>query len=255
MAPASAVSLGLQGRGKKRPAGEELEGEQRRLAKKFGLMHIAPSISIPPPIPRTPLNNQDDSHSTSPPVLQPQYPKPVAPATAPVDEFMQIDETKHRVYIHDLDREIAEIETQEKNDTPFLRDIEKRVMCVPKSVLGASSDSSHTIPSANNALVLYRPPSSLSVPKPQDGVPMAVIEATEQAHAKAESARTEKEQAKDMAKEVIGEKGHGALGMSILRSGSSLDLLASSTAAMLPLPEPLDLDSPFDAEPMEIDGN
>ncbi|EEQ85259.1 hypothetical protein RJZ56_001355 [Blastomyces dermatitidis] len=267
MAPASVVSAGVQGRGKKRPAADELEGEQRRLAKKFGLLHIA---HIP-----NPLNPQNDSPHTSLVLPQPapgpgadQHPIPVAagpaaaaPATAPTtapDEFMQVDETKHRVYIHDLDSEIAEIEAHENNannNTPFIRaDIEKRVICVPKSVLGANSGSSKSVPSTTNALVLYRLPSSLSVPEVEDGVRMAAIEARERARARAEAAAAaEKEKAKEVEMEKELETGQRDPGMIISRYGSSLDLLASSTSATLPSPEPLDLDSPYDAEPMEID--
>ncbi|KLJ11572.1 hypothetical protein EMPG_09674 [Blastomyces silverae] len=177
---------------------------------------------------------------------------------------MQVDETKHRVYIHDLDSEIAEIEAHENNannnNTPFVRpDIEKRVMCVPKSVLGASSSSSSkSMPSATNALVLYRLPSSLSVPEVQDSVRMAAIEARERARARAEAAAAAAEKEKEKAKEIEMEKELETAqrdhpGMMISRNGSSLDLLASSTSATLPSPEPLDLDSPYDAEPMEID--
>ncbi|OJD24418.1 hypothetical protein ACJ73_04216 [Blastomyces percursus] len=182
---------------------------------------------------------------------------------------MQVDETKHRVYIHDLASEIAEIEAHENNannTTPFVRaDIEKRVMCVPKSVLGANSSSSgsgssESMPSATNALVLYQLPSSLSVPEVQDGVRMAAIEARERARARAEAAAAEKEKAeaeaksKEMEMEKELETGQRDPGMIISRNGSSLDLLASSASATLPSPEPLDLDnSPYDPEPMEID--
>ncbi|PGH08002.1 hypothetical protein GX51_01442 [Blastomyces parvus] len=269
MAPASVVSAGQQGgRGKKRPAADELEGEQRRLAKKFGLLHIAQPSSIPAPI----LSSQNDSPHTSPALPQPTYgpgadQRPVPVAAGP-DEFMQVDETKHRVYIHDLDSEIAEIEAHENsannnNNIPFLRgDIEKRVMGVPKSVLGTSASSnsggSKSMPSANNALVLYRLPSSLSVPEVQDGVRMAAIEARERARARAEAAAAaaaavEKEKAREMEMEQELEEEQRDQGMVISRNGSSLDLLASSTSATLPSPEPLDLDSPYDAEPMEIE--
>ncbi|OJD19760.1 hypothetical protein AJ78_00259 [Emergomyces pasteurianus Ep9510] len=247
MAPESVVSPGQETRGKKRPAAEVLEGEQRRLAKKFGLLHIAQSI--PAPI-RSPPS--DEAVST-PDVLQQaaadggnQYPIPVATGPAAVtseNELMQVDETKHRVYIHDLESELAEIEAHENSST-FLRDIEKRVMCVPKSVLGTNK------PSANNALVLYRLPSSLSVPEPQDSVRRAIIEARERARENAATVAAENER-----KETEREREKEGWGMSIGRNGSSLDLLASSTSAMLPSPDPLDLDSPYDVEPMDLDDN
>ncbi|OAX79354.1 hypothetical protein ACJ72_06327 [Emergomyces africanus] len=246
MAPASAV-VSPGGRGKKRPAAEALEGEQRRLAKKFGLLHIAQSIPAP-----IHLQPQDEAISTSTTLQQGataaaaaggnQLPTPVATgpaaaaatatATPAANEFMQIDETKHRVYIHDLDSELAEIEAQE-NNTAFLRDIEKRVM--PSS--------------ANNALVLYRLPSSLSVPEPQDSVRRAIIEARERARKNAAAAAASQKERKEAERQQEQE----GLSMSIGRSGSSLDLLASSTSADLPSPDPLDLDSPYDLEPMDLD--
>ena len=81
---------------------------------------------------------------------------------------MHLDDTKDRVYIHDLDSELAEIESRE-NDIAFLPEIEKRLMAIPKPVL-----TNHT--PANNELILYRVPASLSVPEDQDTVRRVILD-------------------------------------------------------------------------------
>ena len=89
---------------------------------------------------------------------------------------MHLDDTKDTIYVHDLDREFEEIESQEPR-IEFLPEIEKRLMGVPKSVLAAK-------PSDNNALVLYKVPTSLTVPEEQDTVRRAIIEARMRAREK-----------------------------------------------------------------------
>jgi len=134
----------------KRPAEDELEGEQR-LTKKFGLLHIGQSpthSNIAEPVKAPPVKGQSQYKWTS--------------------ESMHLDDTKDRVYIHDLDSELAEIESQE-NDIAFLPEIEKRLIAIPKSVL-----INHT--PANNEIILYRVPASLSVPEDQDSVRRAILD-------------------------------------------------------------------------------
>ncbi|KAK2736813.1 hypothetical protein FQN55_001402 [Onygenales sp. PD_40] len=143
-------------RGKKRPAADELERDSdQRLTKRFGLLHIGQQHP-------SPIQNAPSKPAQKPP------PSP--------NDAMQVDDTKHRVYIHDLDSELAEIEAQE-NNVAFLPEIEKRLMAVPKSVLTNK-------PPANNELVLYHVPSSLSLPETQDSVRRAIIEARERAREK-----------------------------------------------------------------------
>jgi hypothetical protein len=47
---------------------------------------------------------------------------------------MLLDDTEHTTYVHDLDRELKEIETQE-GCIAFLPEIEKRLASIPKSLL------------------------------------------------------------------------------------------------------------------------
>ena len=86
---------------------------------------------------------------------------------------MLLDDTKDTIYIHDLEKEIADIEAEEQN-VAFLPEIDKRLTTIPKSVLRGDKP-------ANNELVLYRLPTSLTVPEDRDSVRKAVAEARDRA--------------------------------------------------------------------------
>lgn len=83
---------------------------------------------------------------------------------------MQIDDTKEKIYIHNLEQEIADIESEE-GKLVFLPDIEKKLGKIPRSVLTSKSQ-----PVTSNEMILYNVPSSLSVPREQDNVRRAIIE-------------------------------------------------------------------------------
>ena len=91
---------------------------------------------------------------------------------------MQLDDTKDRVYIHNLDEELADLESEEEK-LVFLPDIEKKLGKIPKSVLLGEGH-----PSTGNEVVLYSVPSSLSVPEEQDNVRKAIIESRARAREK-----------------------------------------------------------------------
>ena len=91
---------------------------------------------------------------------------------------MQLDDTKDRVYIHDLDDELSDIESEEER-LIFLPDIEKKLGKIPKSVLLGESH-----PSTGSELVLYGVPPSLSIPKEQDNIRKAIIESRDRAREK-----------------------------------------------------------------------
>ncbi|EEH39314.1 hypothetical protein PAAG_01776 [Paracoccidioides lutzii Pb01] len=238
MAPVSGVSLASEVRGKKRHAAEELEGEQR-LAKKFGLLHIGRiGQSYLPSI----LDDACTIKETPTSGFGAEQPKlPAAVAAAATNESMQIDETKDRIYIHDLESEFAKIEAEE-NNVAILPEIEKKLMSVPKSLLS-------TKPPARNELVLYRLPSSLSVPEPQDSVRKAIIEARERAREKAIADQREKEKVEGEGEEKIITQHF----LSHEMNGSLMDLLPPSSSALLPSPESLDLNSQDDPDAMDID--
>lgn len=93
-------------------------------------------------------------------------------APRPSNDGMHIEDTPHRVYIHDLNAEFSDIESDE--DTPiFLSDIEKHLSKIPKHVLLGPAP----VPTEQKQLVLYNVPASLSVPQEHDGVRKAIAEA------------------------------------------------------------------------------
>jgi hypothetical protein len=91
---------------------------------------------------------------------------------------MHLDDTKDKVYIHDLDRELEGADSPE-DTIAFLPEIEKRFTAIPKSVLTSSSSSS-----TGQEVVLYQVPSSITVPEEQDNVRRAIIETRARARAK-----------------------------------------------------------------------
>ena len=87
---------------------------------------------------------------------------------------MQVDDTKDRIYIHNLDEELAEVSSEngsEKN-LVFLPDIERHLSGFSKKMLAGE----YSQESQGNELVVYSVPSSLSVPKERDSVRKAIIE-------------------------------------------------------------------------------
>ncbi|KAL8734140.1 MAG: hypothetical protein Q9166_001625 [cf. Caloplaca sp. 2 TL-2023] len=102
-----------------------------------------------------------------------------APTSFPdQNESMQLDDTKDKVYIHNLDAELADVESDE--ETPiYLPDIEKKLSKIPRSVLMGRNP-----PITNNQMVLYNVPSSLSVPEEHDNVRRAIIDSRTRAREK-----------------------------------------------------------------------
>ena len=98
---------------------------------------------------------------------------------------MQVDETSDRVFIHDLDAELADIEPDE-DKLIFLPDIEKQFSKIPQQVLTGRRDDDH------QELVLYGAPKSLTIDEGHDSVRKAIIESRQRAREKAiEEARQE----------------------------------------------------------------
>ncbi|KAK3063096.1 hypothetical protein LTS18_002755, partial [Coniosporium uncinatum] len=96
------------------------------------------------------------------------------------EDYMQIEDTPHRIYIHDLDAELASdaSSSDSSSDTPiFLPDIEKHLTKIPHHLLQGQEPTN----SLQNQLVLYRVPESLTVPAERDSVRKAIVEARERA--------------------------------------------------------------------------
>lgn len=87
---------------------------------------------------------------------------------------MQVDDSKHKVYIYDIDDELASDSESDDGKLVFLPDIEKhlRESRIPPHVL-VNSDGEL----AGMQMVLYSDPKSLSVPAAKDGVRKAILEA------------------------------------------------------------------------------
>ena len=91
---------------------------------------------------------------------------------------MNLDDFRDRIYIHDLDEEIADIESEDEK-LIFLPDIEKHLTRIPASVLVAQNP-----PPSGNEVVLYGVPESLSVSPEQDLVRKAIAETRARAREK-----------------------------------------------------------------------
>ncbi|KAM5457500.1 hypothetical protein MaudCBS49596_000695 [Microsporum audouinii] len=171
MAPAAAGRV--EKRRGKRAADEELDGE-RRLRKKFDrlrLEKLSDSLSGTTAAAATEAPVQTDGRETAGSSRD-------AVSGASNGDGMQVDDTKTRVYITDLEEEIAEIEAEERRQTfKFMPGMEKKLMSVPESVLTHKPKPEER----NNELVLYRVPASLGIPTEQDSVRAAMTDARERA--------------------------------------------------------------------------
>ncbi|KAH0254828.1 hypothetical protein KCU91_g17790, partial [Aureobasidium melanogenum] len=156
---ATATATPPASRGLKRTADDSFD-DDNRFAKRFNLLNLA--------------NNNDKLYI--PVSARPQLQTPVT-RPPPAEEHMQVDDTKDRVYIHNLDDELADIESDEEK-LIFLPDIEKKLNAIPRHILVGEKKDSH------QELVLYNLPPSLSVPIEQDNVRKAILEARERAKEK-----------------------------------------------------------------------
>ena len=173
---------------KKRRADDDL-GNEQRLAKRFDLLNLGKRERGCFFLTRQTFwdgNLKFSSTERNGKLYVPvQHPPP--PARQPhtngsyESESMQIDDTKDKVYIHSLDDELAEMESDEEK-LVFLPDIEKKLGMmgkIPKSVLLGEAH-----PSTGSEMVLYSVPSSLSVPEEQDKVRKAIVESRARAREK-----------------------------------------------------------------------
>lgn len=122
------------------------------------------------------------------------------------DGLMQVDETRNRVFIHNLDEELADVESDEEK-LVFLPDIEKHFSKIPKHVLTGNREMDHE----GQELVLYSVPKSLTVDEGHDSVRKAIVEARQRAREKAvENARQQDMNLKyEQAPETSTETAHG----------------------------------------------
>ncbi|OOF96221.1 hypothetical protein ASPCADRAFT_514589 [Aspergillus carbonarius ITEM 5010] len=135
--------------GKKRPAESVPESDQP-LAKRFGRLHISHSV----PTGYVTKNQQK------------------LPASATSDSML-LDDTKHTIYIHDLDRELEDAELKADSFTILTRYADQ-MTAIPRLLV-----TNNKAPC--NELILYTEPTSLSIPKEDDNVRKALIATRERA--------------------------------------------------------------------------
>ncbi|PPJ57615.1 hypothetical protein CBER1_04772 [Cercospora berteroae] len=185
------------GGGTKRKADESVAqncwNDYERFAKRFNLLNLGESgfnlhgalVDLTEYHTEPSINGTHASSSYYIPVSsssQPTKPALSTPSTVPVadtDGMMQVDETRDRVFIHDLDAELAESEPTEER-LIFLPDIEKHFSRIPKHVLTGKAEDVE-----GQELVLYNVPKSLSVDEGRDAVRQAIVEARQRAREKA----------------------------------------------------------------------
>ncbi len=100
------------------------------------------------------------------------------------DDVMHLDDTKHKVYIYDLDAELSDSESSDDGRLVFLPDIRKHLL--ESRILPSILANNEGELAGNQQLVLYHVPSSLTVPEEKDSVRKAIIETRARARAKQE---------------------------------------------------------------------
>ncbi|KAH7156243.1 hypothetical protein EDB81DRAFT_381991 [Dactylonectria macrodidyma] len=132
--------------------------ENERLSKRLSLLNIEQGgnkLYVPVETPST--NNTSASRKT----------------TAVPDDTMQLDDSKHKVYIYNIDDELSSDSESDDGKLVFLPDIEKhlRATRIPPSIMANKEGEA-----AGREIVLYSDPKSLTVPEGKDSVRKAIIE-------------------------------------------------------------------------------
>ncbi|ETS00903.1 hypothetical protein M419DRAFT_25410 [Trichoderma reesei RUT C-30] len=156
---------------RKRKADSHDFSDRERLSKRLSRLNIEPSgprLYVPV---EAPANAAAAATSSLPSSSS-------SSSSKLADETMQLDDSKHKVYIYDLDAELSSDSDNDEGKLIFLPDIEKhlRESRIPRGVL--ANDEGQL---AGMQLVLYSDPKSLSVPEERDGVRRAIIEARQRA--------------------------------------------------------------------------
>ncbi|KAK0673372.1 hypothetical protein QBC41DRAFT_298863 [Cercophora samala] len=165
-----------------------------RLSKRMSLLnleHSGPKLYVPV--------EQGDNHNQPLPdlntlhqhqqQLQSQHHGAGHHKHAPMDDsMMQLDDSKYKVYIYNLDDELSSSDNEtDDGKLIFLPDIEKALKSnrIPPNYLASPSPQDL----ADKQLVLYRVPSSITVPEEQDSVRKAIIEARQRMRERQEAER------------------------------------------------------------------
>ncbi|KAL2182409.1 hypothetical protein L209DRAFT_580480 [Thermothelomyces heterothallicus CBS 203.75] len=167
------------------------------------------------------------------------------------DSQMQLDDTKYKVYIYNIDDELSSSDNEDGADEGklvFLPDIEKhlRNTRIPTRVLnpGRPDESS----SAGKELVLYQVPSSISIPEEQDSVRKAIMEARERARERQRLERERERQARAGGEVPAVPHAGGAVSSSPVSGLTASDLTAQPLRASGDAATPATSPSPVDAD-------
>ncbi|KAI5286494.1 hypothetical protein KEM54_006744 [Ascosphaera aggregata] len=154
--------------GRKRLASEALDGEQQKLSKKFNQLHIGRQLThVRLAAPISPPESVDSDGS-------PERLGDVC--IVDDDEFMDVEDTKHRIYVSNLEREIREIEKIEKQEKePILLPGLEKLIYNPRALSIKPPEPT------GNQLVLYKVPASISIPEHRDSVMRALTDARDRA--------------------------------------------------------------------------
>ncbi|KAL6904664.1 hypothetical protein GGI43DRAFT_286015 [Trichoderma evansii] len=169
--------------------------DNERLSKRLSLLNIEQGGSkLYVPV-ETPSANANAAAT-------PSTRRPKAPESQSSDETMQLDDSKHKVYIYDLDAELSSDSDNDEGKLIFLPDIQKHLNenRIPRQIL--ANDEGEL---AGMQVVLYSDPKSISVPESQDGVRRAIIEARQRARDRQKKPDTNPVQSNSMASETTTE--------------------------------------------------
>ena len=191
--PSQTADSSTNKRGVKRVA-DESNDDQLRFTKRFNLLSLGESarqchsheslLTLATADPRA--NRNSNYYIPVPPAPSNGAPIPshggLATTSQDDDDSMKVDDTRHRVYVQNLDAELAEIEVNEPDERLiFLPDIEKHFSRIPEHILSNPQDATRQ----QQELVLYSVPRSLTLDESQDSVRKAILEARQRARDKA----------------------------------------------------------------------
>lgn len=95
------------------------------------------------------------------------------------DDSMRVDDTADRIWVHDLDAEIAEIEAEEAKEREAerlkLSEAGIQYAKIPDHLWKQNNHAND--PASNMQMILYRDPVSISVPEEDDAVRKTIVEA------------------------------------------------------------------------------
>lgn len=140
------------------------------------------------------------------------------------DDTMYVDDTKHKVYIYNIDDELSDESDSDDGRLVFLADIDQhlRESRIPPHILANSEGEL-----AGMQVVLYSDPKSLSVPESKDGVRKAIIESRR---------RLREQQSLERA-----------------NSGTQIPVAVNKTPAMTTSADDVSMDEDVDDEAMDMD--